>query len=99
MKAKPKVIVVLTEGGIVEIHSTDPKAVDIIMLDYAMSEEPEVCVQTGAYKVRPEGFNDLLDEAIEKLTYAIGRNEGDDDYKKEIVEWKADIDVVERLKV
>ena len=90
--SKPKIIVTINDG-VVEIFSTDPEAVEVLLIDQDECDSPGVGVEEDAARVSVEEFNDILDEAIDKIAEAL--EESADEGDIEVEEWK---DMQEKLK-
>lgn len=88
---KPKVIVTLNEYGTVKVHTDDVSAVDVMVLEYGISEEPEIYIHADACGISAEDFNDVLNDAIMTFESAIKRCKGDQEMEEDVKSWKEDI--------
>jgi len=98
---KPKLIVTLSDGGMVEVTALNSEEFDLVVIDYVINEGAGVEVRFLADDADPKEFNEIIDEAIGKLEDAVERYEEDtDEWAVEAMsEWVEDIKDLEAFKV
>ena len=96
MSNKPKIIVMVNDG-VVEIFSTDPEAVEVLLIDQDECDSPGVGIEEDAARVSVEEFNDILDEAIDKIAEALEETADEGDI--EVEEWKDMQETLKKFKI
>jgi len=97
---KPKIVVLLSEGGIPEVHVLgDMDSVDVVILDYSTNENPGVIVADDIFEDTPQDFNELIGEAIEKIKDSIEEVNSDDELNSDVEEWRETVEYLEEFKV
>ena len=97
--SKPKIIVIVTEGGVTEIHSTNPEAFDVVLIDKAVCDAPYVGVGFNAYEDSVSDFNDTLEGTIESIQEAVDDFSDEAEFNSDVEEWKDQIEALEAFKV